>query len=788
MAERLPAGSGSDDLAEVCGLYENRHGRKDLVSALRIRLQNLTPTQGMLALPAFSWRAIFTTNFDRLVEESYRLAGRDLRVVRSNYEYTSRTGSHTDVVLYKMHGCVSQDTADGSNSRMLLTENDYDSFAEYRQSMFDALRTNMYTGDTLIIGQSLRDHHLRAMAKDVAALRTQGVQGRVFLLAYDYEESRAQLFEQRGIQVAGGSFEAFLHELDKQQGKLHPAFKAESAEVDALPPGLATSTMDAKHASNLAPNPGRLFNGSPATYADIKAGLTISRAVETRLKQTQDSGVRSFFLVLSGAAGVGKTSLARRLMYSRLSQGFSCWEHLNNFPLDAHAWLEVEARLRSANRQGILLVDDCAQNMAALNRLVDGLGAIARPHLRIVVTVNAAQWRTKMKSSYFYSRGSIEKISLLTDGDISEMVNLVDRVASIRQLVNHDFLHLGHKDKIRRLRDRCNADMFVCLKNIFANERLDEILLQEFADLDESSQTVYRHVAVLQSMGGRVHRQLIMRLLGLEAGGVQTLLGQMEEVVDEYDVDVRMGLYGWVTRHDVIAQVIATYKYADQVELLGLLTRLIDGLNPTIHLEMETARSIASHDMGINRLIDVDERVQLLEKLIAKVPGERIPRRRLVRLLIDQGSLDDADRAIQVSRRDLGQDQIIERYRALLAIARAEQKSSLMPEDRLAMVLEAERLIRSCVARSPKDRYNYRVMGQVGEVLYRLSGSLKVLEDAIALMASAEAQIADPDFASERRSLETKLRRLAATAVANPESVDHDDDIPALADADGDPV
>ena len=321
------------------------------------------------------------------------------------------------------------------------------------------------------------------------------------------------------------------------------------------------------------------------------------------------------------------------------------------------------------------------------------------------------------------------------------------------------------------------------MKNIFANERLDEILLQEFADLDESSQTVYRHVAALQSMGGRVHRQLIMRLLGLEAGGVQTLLGQMEGVVDEYDVDVRLGLYGWVTRHDVIAQVIATYKYADQVELQALLARLIDGLNPTIHLEMETARSIATHDMGINRLNAVTERVTLLEKLIAKVPGERIPRRRLVRLLIDEGNLDDADRAIQVARRDLGQDQIIERYRALLAIARAEQQSSLLPEDRLAMLLEAERLIRACVTRTPKDRYNYRVMGQVGEALFRISNSSNVLDDAISLMAAAEAHVADPDFATERRSLEAKKRRL--TAAASEAQVDPVADLPLLTDAEG---
>ncbi|SDY98644.1 hypothetical protein SAMN05661080_05204 [Modestobacter sp. DSM 44400] len=429
-------------------------------------------------------------------------------------------------------------------------------------------------------------------------------------------------------------------------------------------------------------------------------------------------------------------------MYARTKQSFACWEHLNAFPLDANAWLEVDNKLRQAGRQGMLLIDDCAQHMTAINRLVDALGERERPFLRVVLTVNAAQWRTRTKSRFFFSRGSLERVSHLTDGDISEVVNLVDREAEIRKLVESEFLNLGHRDKIKRLRDRCNSDMFVCLKNIFGSDRLDDILLKEFADLDQPSQDVYRHVSAIQAMGGRVHRQLIMRLLGLEAGGVQTLLGQMEEVVNEYDVDPQRGLYGWGARHDVIAQVIATYKYADQGELSDLLDRLIEGLNPTVYLELETARAISANEMGIARLTNASDRARLLQKLIAKVPGERTPRRRLVRLYLDEGDLEGADRAISVSRREIGQDDIVDRYRAILAMERAEQPSGLLDEDRYAMLLEAERLARACVSRKPNDRFNYRVLGQVGELIAQRTGATNVLDDAIEAMRSAEAYVA----------------------------------------------
>ena len=55
----------------------------------------------------------------------------------------------------------------------------------------------------------------------------------------------------------------------------------------------------------------------------------------------------------------------------------------------------------------------------------------------------------------------------------------------------------------------------MCLKNIFGFEELDDILLSEFKGLPEEAQDIYRYVCAIQAMGGKVHRQLIVRLLVL---------------------------------------------------------------------------------------------------------------------------------------------------------------------------------------------------------------------------------------------------------------------------------
>ncbi len=72
------------ELMDIASVLELRRGRPELIEALRGLLQPLRPAGGMEALPAFDWSAIYTTNYDYLVERSYERAGRGIAVCRSN--------------------------------------------------------------------------------------------------------------------------------------------------------------------------------------------------------------------------------------------------------------------------------------------------------------------------------------------------------------------------------------------------------------------------------------------------------------------------------------------------------------------------------------------------------------------------------------------------------------------------------------------------------------------------------------------------------------------------------
>ncbi len=62
----------SDELAELAAILEHRHGRRALADAVVSALSGLNPDGGVSALAEYHWKAIFTTNFDRLIEDETR--------------------------------------------------------------------------------------------------------------------------------------------------------------------------------------------------------------------------------------------------------------------------------------------------------------------------------------------------------------------------------------------------------------------------------------------------------------------------------------------------------------------------------------------------------------------------------------------------------------------------------------------------------------------------------------------------------------------------------------------
>lgn len=749
--------SQSDDLIDTASILERRHGRRPIVELVRSKLSKLEPTGGMSALPQFGWNAIFSTNFDKIVEKSYRGAGIPLAVIRSNFDLTNKE-NREDLSLYKIHGCISQDRAFGDKASMILTEQDYEEFERYRQSMFATMQALMMTNDMIIIGQSLRDRHLNDLVKKVLSYRQEGVGTEFYVLIYDRDDLRAPLLEDRGAKVVFGSIDEFSHVMAQgARGAVEPTLDPLG---DVRLPGMVISSVyEVGKRRNDTPNVNRMFNGGSATYADIRTGATFERSRFAEVVDRLDKG-SSPIAVIIGSAGVGKTTFARQIASEISLKGFEAWEHRNDFPFQAKPWLAVEADLRQAGKSGVLVLDECTRFLRQVNLLIDEIGKLEDPALRIVATANAAQWAPRLKSSMIFKKGMVLEISRLDNSEINSLINLYQNNSDVRKLVLKEFQSLPRATQYSRLREKCAADMFVCLSNIFANENLDTILLSEFDELDESYQEYYRYVAALEAVGTRVHRQLLMRMLNIGAQEISSALNGLSGIIDEYDIKPRYGIYGWSTRHIVIARKITDYKFSNYDELENLFDNIIDNINPAIPIEMQSVRDLCDKDFGIGRLGDTIARQRLYKRLIEAAPGERIPWHRLVRELLDYGSLEDVEYGIRNAVESVGSDGPLDRYKVRLLLARAERTSGISDGDRLALVRRAFEVAEANIGHHPNDKFSYRSLCDVALKLVQRGESPYVLDGPIAKMREAAEHILDPEMDRELKHYEDLRARL----------------------------
>lgn len=757
-------------LAEISAVAEMKRNRTDLIALLRKRFKGLKAKGSLLNLPRHEWKSIYTTNYDELVEDAYRRAERPLQVFASDFDFKVQPDP-TATKYFKIHGTISKDSVDGAVFNMILTQMDYDATADYRDALYTRLRSDMSPGSqVVVIGQSLNDAHLRDLVEAVIATNQKvGAGGRIFFLLYEKNENRALLYEQRGLRVAFGSLDTFMAAMDAKAPATVTAFRDTGSPLDTIQ-SLRPVTVDVNaEVDSGRPNASGIFNGWPARYPDIVGGLAFDRTcVEEIVKFVDEEGGLACLL---GASGVGKTTAARQAMVRLKGRGYFAWEHKSDFPLQSNQWVQVAKRLDSNGQKGVLFVDDAHTHLYELNNLVDELVAAGCKSFRVVCAAARNHWAPRIKTPHIYKVGKEFHLSRLDNNEIDRLLHLVDTNPELQQLVEAGFSGFSRAERRRRLVQRCEADMFVCLRNIFASEKFDDIILREFSDLDTNYSDVYRYVAAMESAGIRVHRQLVVRLLGISADSIPSILSGLVGIVSEYEINSREGIYGWKVRHDVIAAIIARYKFYELEQQIELFSRVIDNISPTYDIEVRTIRELCNIETGLPRIPDKNVQNNLLRRMLSIAPGERVPRHRLIHNLIALGEFEKAETEIRIYQKDFRREAPIERYKILLLIARATETKGLQLGDRSVILEQARELAAASAERYDGNKHVLGAYCEVGVHAFKLTGSHKIFDEAMGVLRKAESRLGDPDIT---RMVVRYERRLSAQEISVSESDSED--------------
>jgi hypothetical protein len=502
-----------------------------------------------------------------------------------------------------------------------------------------------------------------------------------------------------------------------------------------------------------------MFNGWPASYADIAAGLTFSRDVADKIA-TQLTKTERNVAILLGPSGVGKTTAARQAVSKLLRNGVLCWEHKLDQNLLVRDWRKLALHLKNNALIGCLLVDDAHSELADINDLLDALASDSNSALKFILVSSTNQWYPRVKTPSLYNIASEYLLNRVHGPEIDRLLNLAENVAPVRSLVEKTFAGFSRSERRRRLTQRCEADMFVCLKNMFSSEKFDDIILREYATLAAPLQEIYKTVAAMEWSGVRVHRQLIIRLLGIPAMQVGAILTGLSDIIHEQTVDAREGVYAWKGRHVVIMGIVAEHKYYHENKRFDLFDKVIGAISATYDIEIRTIRELCNVETGLATISNRRDQNTLLRKMLSVAPRERVPRHRLIRNLITLGEYDQAETEVRLFEQDFRLDGPAARYKIDLAVARAIRSPGLLDEDRIVLLEKAREFAAGLGGRFSENKAVLTAYCEVGLEIARLAGQHEVFDDAIGALKIAEEKTGDPDISRRISKLEARMRSI----------------------------
>lgn len=155
------------------------------------------PTKNHKILANLPISTYWTTNYDKLIEDSLTRAGKIVDVKFTNKQLT-HTKPKRDAIVYKMHGDVDHP------SDTVLTKDDYESYHVKMQPFLNALTGDLTTKTFLFVGFSFTDPNLDYILSRVR-------------ISYSSDQRQHYCIQKRIAQQHGESLEEFEYKTRKQK-------------------------------------------------------------------------------------------------------------------------------------------------------------------------------------------------------------------------------------------------------------------------------------------------------------------------------------------------------------------------------------------------------------------------------------------------------------------------------------------------------------------------------------------------------------------------------------------
>lgn len=674
-------------LAQVAAFAISESSLFAVQDFIRDQLIGFNPSASHCLLPSFRWRAIVTTNYDRLVEEAYERSVKPCQKVVPLYNNTDRWDDvmrdPDKLPLLKLHGCISR-THD-YDCPLILSSDQYLDFGRGRNRLFRLFQELVAEKPVCYVGFSNSDAHLRALVQQLDAEKVG--RPRSFLVSKSVDDFTERYWAPKHITAIKGTFEDLIDWLDSNIKKtfrglrkttpvgataISERFSKNSTVLSTR--CLTALSIDLEYVNTASPiarcDAIKFYSGVNQGWGPVVQGLDVRRGLHDKMLAEyflDDSPQEHRFVVVKAHAGGGKSVFLRRL----------AWEAATDFNRlclfasdDASLLSSVIGEIHSATQEHIyLFVDDVLRHKSEIEALIQGMGS-AILNLTIVGGARTNEWNVTTQA--FQSVVTDDHfLPYLAEAEIDDLISRLEEHKALRELERFSM-----DERRERLRKKASRQLLVALHEATSGKRFEEILHDEYARLTPNkAKTLYLAICFLNQFGVPVRAGLVARRFGItfEEFGVK-FFKPLEDVVVTIK---KRGIedYCYAARHPHVAEIVVQNELGSIDDLFNEYIEAMAELNTGYSSDEEVFRRLANGKRLASAFPDAQmgNRIfEVAEKTLAKEDPYLLQQKALFEMHRVSGNLGKAVKLLDAAIELAPQSRIIRHTMAELHLRRGE--------------------------------------------------------------------------------------------------------------------
>lgn len=695
-----------NDFIEVCQDVVDTppYDKNSLDEFVREQLLSLQPSSSHRAMTKYDWAAIFTTNFDDLVEVAYRTtpdASKRCKPVYSDNPQVTPS-DRSKVYLFKMMGCVQAQASE--SGQMVLSRADYNGALRRRGRYLELLIDFVKAGTIVFVGYSFGDR----LALDVIdEVRDRyGIERLPWSYALfdkiETNEKTRYMFQSRKVRPVECSYEKFFAYLEKNGKTSQKIDLAKNVHIQSMGYDLRVSKEQARQDAEYfevlneekfneeAGEKDDFFKGTNNSWGAFREGWDFKRAIYMSPQVKSEAGVAqkglkdrvsvelakrdsedNKVLLITGMAGVGKTVLLRRIAHDVYKEGSAPvvfikaagihfdYKRLASFMEDLNHQVYKQSTDGGHSQQikHVIMVDDAASFIRHINRMKDYLTSRGRSAL-IIAAERKGEWEAALKIYPF----RIPKENVY---ELEEELNYKEKGEIIEHLYDLGYIQTKGIFWDHIIQKVYENSFFATLYTLVhpSKKPLNAIIRDQYESLSNMTQRAFQYICCFHQFNLPINFELLVRSLKCPFSVFHSeVIGKdAAKVIFEEKDEVGNILYR--THHRIIASKTVEFFFGDPEEQKKIFLEIFNEAVLTNHKEREICEKLLIEYIGPNAKVQTLTYDQ--QRQIFRATCERNPVRALVHhwgiLETDDKKHSEAERLLRWSL-DLPRDEV-EAYR-----------------------------------------------------------------------------------------------------------------------------